>query len=125
MRSVQLSSYELPDKPAKPGQLPVANWARVSDGYFEAMHSRLLKGRAFSRAQVVTGQLVVVVNEAFARANWPGQDPVGRILIVNGEDGKPAHYSVIGVVGDERQMGRMQGAMRNSICRASNSTRPS
>jgi putative ABC transport system permease protein len=111
MRSVQVSSYELEGRAkAKGGDLLVANQARVSDGYFEAMHSRLIKGRTFQRSEVVARQPVAVVSEAFARTNWPGQNPIGKVLICNGEDGKEAHYSVIGIVGDESQMGPDAGS---------------
>jgi len=110
MRSVSESSYELPGKPAKPGQLLVADWARVSDGYFEAMRSRLIKGRTFQRGEVLAGQPVAVVSEAFARTNWPGRDPIGQAVIFNGEDGKPHPHSVVGVVGDESQMGPEAGS---------------
>jgi predicted permease len=105
MRSVQVSSYKLEGKPTKNGPLLTANCARVTDGYFEAMRSRLIQGRTFQRSEVVTAQAVALVSEAFARTNWPGQDPLGKVLIAGGEDGNELRYSVIGVVGDEHQMG--------------------
>jgi putative ABC transport system permease protein len=109
MRSVQVSSYKLEGKPTKNGQMLTANCARVSDGYFETMRSRLIRGRTFQRNEVMSGQAAAVVSEAFARTNWPGQDPLGKIFIANGDDANELRYSVIGVVGDEHQMGPDQG----------------
>ena len=105
MRSVQVSSYKLEGKPTKNSQMLTANCARVSDVYFETMRSRLIQGRMFQRSEVMSGQTVAVVSEAFARTNWPGQDPLGKIVIANGDDGNEVRYSVIGIVGDEHQMG--------------------
>ncbi len=106
MRAVTVASYELEGKPkSKAGDMLVANWARVTDGYFEAMHSRLIEGRTFEHSEVMTNQPVAVVSQAFARTNWPAEKALGKVLVCNGEDGKQVHYAVIGVVGDESQMG--------------------
>jgi predicted permease len=105
MRSVQVSSYKLEGKPTKNGEMLTANCARVSDGYFETMRSRIIQGRTFQRNEVVAAQAVAVVSEGFARTNWPGQNPLGKVLIANGEEGNELHYPVIGIVGDEHQMG--------------------
>jgi putative ABC transport system permease protein len=50
----------------------------VSDDYFEAMGTRILRGRAFGREDGTAGPWVAIVNEELARLLWPGQDPIGR-----------------------------------------------
>jgi hypothetical protein len=45
--------------------------------------------------------LVVLINEMLARAMWPGQDPIGRGLLIETE----APARVVGVVGDIRSSG--------------------
>src|SRR5205807_7778524 len=40
-----------------------SSWVRVSDGYFEAIGTKLLKGRAFSDQDTPNSQKVAVVNQ--------------------------------------------------------------
>jgi putative ABC transport system permease protein len=64
----------------------------VSSGFFSTVGIPLVRGRDFTRAEM-NGQYAIVT-EAAARALWPGQDPLGRIL-------KGQHaYTVIGVARD-------------------------
>ena len=47
--------------------------------------------------------MVAIVDEAFARRHFPGEDPIGRgIDIGNGTDG---FYEIVGVVGNVRHGG--------------------
>jgi len=47
---------------------------------------------------------VVVVNEAFARENFPGQDPIGQRVTINMKDeNQPSE--IIGIVGDNKHKG--------------------
>jgi len=66
----------------------------VGPHYFETMGIRLLRGRGFDAA----GQYhaVAVVNAAFARAFWPGEDALGKRIDLQGESGMP--IEVIGIV---------------------------
>jgi putative ABC transport system permease protein len=47
---------------------------------------------------------VVVVNEEFARKNFPGQDPLGKRVTINMKD-EDAPTEIIGVVGDTKHLG--------------------
>ena len=57
---------------------PIADFHAVAGGYAEAMGTRLLRGRGISASDVDRGELITVVNQAFADAYFPGEDPVGR-----------------------------------------------
>jgi len=59
-------------------QMPVARSAVVSPGYFAAFGVDLLAGRDFSAAERDGEPLAVIVNEEFARKEWPGKNPVGQ-----------------------------------------------
>jgi len=59
-------------------QMPVARSAVVSPGYFAAFGVEFLAGRDFNAADREGGPLVVVVNEDFARKEWPGKNAVGQ-----------------------------------------------
>ena len=72
----------------------------VSDGYPEAMGIPLKAGRDISDRDTRTSAQVIVINESMARAMWPGQDPIGKIVV-----GPCApERTVVGVVGDVRHL---------------------
>lgn len=50
----------------------------VSSDYFRAVGVRLLQGRYFSDAEDESQPSVAIVNQAFARKYFPGEDPIGR-----------------------------------------------
>jgi predicted permease len=69
----------------------------VSRNFFEVLGIPLLKGRVF--ASDATGELIV--NEAFARMYFAGEDPVGRpIREIDRKGGVAASHTIVGVVGD-------------------------
>ena len=57
---------------------------------------RLRAGRDFSWKDTPDNEPVIIINEAGARREWPGEDPIGKLA--NGSGKKPAR--VIGVVAD-------------------------
>jgi putative ABC transport system permease protein len=78
----------------------------ASRDYFHVIGMRLMKGRSFSAADTRDGPRVAVVNEAFARKAWPGQDTVGKQFRI-GDFPKYAGspVTVIGVVADAKFLG--------------------
>jgi predicted permease len=56
----------------------------VSPGYFKAMGTPLLAGRDIAETDRLGGPGAVVVNEAFARKYFSGQNPVGRTFTILG-----------------------------------------
>jgi putative ABC transport system permease protein len=81
-----------------------ANHRQISAGYFETVGMPLRYGRFFRRSDDDRAPLVVIVNEALARQYWAGKNPVGRRLAIDPGD-SPEWRTVVGVVGDVRQMG--------------------
>jgi predicted permease len=79
------------------------DFASVSPGYFQSM-GITLKGRNFSPQDNRSAPAVVVVNEAFAKKAWLGEDPVGKTIPMPGVAGK---VQIIGVVrtGKYRSLG--------------------
>lgn len=67
----------------------------VSEGYFETMRIQIMTGRAFSRADRVGTQPVLIVNETVARRFWPGEPALGQAI-----EWGDKHYEVIGVARD-------------------------
>lgn len=65
----------------KPGESLIApSRAVVSDGYFEAMKTTLVKGRFFTPGDTAASPRVAIIDERLAAKFWPGQDPIGRRL---------------------------------------------
>lgn len=80
-----------------------ADWRVASAGYFEAMHIPLIKGRLFGESDAANAPVTVaVVSESFAKRQWPGQDPLGRLIQYGNMDGDIRALRVVGVVGDVR-----------------------
>ncbi|MGH7710132.1 MAG: ABC transporter permease, partial [Gemmatimonadaceae bacterium] len=77
----------------------------VSPGYFETMRIPLKRGRSLEQRDVVSSERVVVISESLAKRRLAGLDPIGRRLSIG-----PATplYTVVGVVGDVRQMSLSQ-----------------
>jgi predicted permease len=50
----------------------------VDEGYFETIGLPIVSGRGFRSTDAADAPRVAVVNEAFARRYFPGQDPIGR-----------------------------------------------
>jgi predicted permease len=69
----------------------------IDDRYFSTMRIAMKAGRGFTSDDHPSSERVVVINEALARALWPDEDPLGRVLRASGRD-----YRVVGVVNDVR-----------------------
>ena len=85
-------------------ELPQANVRMATPGYFDTLGLRIVAGREFSKQDQTTAPRVIVINESLARSAWPGQDPVGRDLILDYQGG-PTSRRVVGVVRDARYNG--------------------
>jgi predicted permease len=89
----------------EPAQLlrNIANNRGASPGYFETLGVPLVSGRFIDERDVRGAARVVVVNESLARWHWPEQDPIGQRISIGAGDGEL--MTVVGVVGDMRQVG--------------------
>jgi predicted permease len=70
----------------------------IDSGFFGAVGMRVLHGRNFVAADADTSHRVAIVNEAFVRKFWPGEDGVGRR--VRWDDG--TELEIVGVVNTAR-----------------------
>jgi predicted permease len=89
--------------PVRPMQAPRAMTSRISSGYFQAMNTRLIRGRDFTDRDNANSQPVTIINETFARRYWPNQDPVGKRFRAGGPD-EPM-MQIVGVVQDGKYGG--------------------
>ena len=88
----------------RPGANAKGDWQIATDGSFEAMGSRLMRGRWFTPADTTASQPVAVINETMARTYWKNpEDAVGGRIRVGSMRNPWA--VVIGMVADERHNG--------------------
>ncbi|HEX5474642.1 MAG TPA: ABC transporter permease [Vicinamibacterales bacterium] len=84
--------------PGRPPNHPAfAAYTIASPGYFAAVGTRVMEGRAFTGADNTAGAPVAIVSQAMANAYWPGQDAIGRQV---GLPILPYNMTVVGVVAD-------------------------
>ncbi|HEY6271764.1 MAG TPA: FtsX-like permease family protein, partial [Terriglobales bacterium] len=91
---------EIEGRPARPGDNPGVLYSVASPGYFGTLGIPLLRGRDFTSRDDAGAPGVFIINQAMARAYWPGTDPVGKRMRF--DDATP-WSEVVGVAGDTRQ----------------------
>jgi predicted permease len=76
----------------------------VTPGYFETLRQPLISGRRFDERDMAdSAPPAVVINETMAAKYWPDGNALGQRFRRGGRD--ETWWTVIGVVGDVRQMG--------------------
>ncbi len=97
---IDFSMYpQLTKDPARSGY---ANFLVVDGNYFDAMSIPVLRGRAFGSGDTQDAPHVGVISASLARAKWPNEDPIGKIIQYGNMDGDLRPFTVVGVVGDVR-----------------------
>jgi predicted permease len=76
------SKIILDDRPPSAG-LQVG-WGMVSDGYFEAIHTPLLRGRMLTESDMLRANPVALVSELFVKRFYPnGKNPIGHHMQID------------------------------------------
>ena len=88
-----------------------ADWQGVTPGFFEAMGMRLAAGRFFDATDTPDGMQTIMINEALARAYFPGENSLGQRIRVFGGDQSPWRV-IVGVVGDYHHNGLLTPVKR-------------
>ncbi|MCP3102764.1 ABC transporter permease [Myxococcus sp. K15C18031901] len=91
---------DIPERPTPPGEKRAMGFRAMSDGVFSTLGIQLKRGRDFTSRDTAEAPPVVVVNEAFAKRFFPGEEVIGKHVII-GYDA-PRTREVVGVVGDIR-----------------------
>ena len=86
----------------------------VTPGYFDTVGTTILRGRAITADDRLGTPRVAMVNETMARVYWPGEDPIGKCLLVDVESGEdappePPCSEVVGVVENARRFSIFEG----------------
>jgi putative ABC transport system permease protein len=84
-----------------------------SEGYFQTLGSRLLRGRLISSSDVASARRIAVVNQTLSDQYFPNQNPIGQQIKFNVLDQIPgtphdAYFEIVGIVSDFRNVGLQQ-----------------
>jgi len=83
----------------------LADFLRVSPGWFDTMQIRLLDGRDFSAAD--TNPPAAIVNQTFAKQFFHGENPVGKWF-----ENEHVRFQIVGFVRDSRSRDDMRRPIR-------------
>jgi putative ABC transport system permease protein len=77
----------------------------VSPRWQETLHVPLRAGRVFTDADNAQAPPVIMVNQSLAKRYWPGQNPVGKHILIGRQ---PAASEIVGVTADTKNSGLAQ-----------------
>ena len=87
--------------PPLPGQDHVTDVTVCDNGYLQTMRVPLVRGRQFTDREMREKSNVVIVNEALAKRYFPGEDPIGKQLVIAmTQPNVPTE--IIGIVGNAK-----------------------
>jgi predicted permease len=98
-------SFDIEGRPLPPAERVSSDMSIVTPGFFGAMGISLHKGRDFTQRDDLKAPRVVIVNEAFARRFFPGEEAIGKRIepgATNGKEGMVMR-EIVGIVGNARQ----------------------
>ncbi|MGH9831920.1 MAG: FtsX-like permease family protein, partial [Blastocatellia bacterium] len=101
------ASYRVEGRPPlTPDKWPGANYRNVSPGYFHALNIPVVQGRAFTERDSAEAPLVIIVNQALARRDFPHENPVGKRINLGNTDrnGQPVWFEIVGVAANVRSL---------------------
>jgi predicted permease len=82
-----------------------AQFRVASEDYFAAMGIPVIRGRVFDARDTRNAPHVAVISASLAEAQWPGEDPLGRLIDFTGMDGDLRAFTIVGIVGDIEELG--------------------
>jgi hypothetical protein len=91
-------SVKFLDHPVDPGDEPSIAYRVASGGFFAAAGVPVKRGRLLSDEDTMASPLVAVVNEVLAKRHFPGEDPIGREIVIGDRVKQPRR--IVGIVGN-------------------------
>ena len=98
------TSFAIVGRPKpEPGKQPQTMLYITSPDYLQAMGIRLVKGRFFTAQDTQKSSRVAVIDETFARQQFPDQEALGQYIAGDGKDNPDAE--IVGVVSHVKHFG--------------------
>ncbi|MCP3167752.1 ABC transporter permease [Myxococcus qinghaiensis] len=89
----------------EPERAGSAEYRVASEGYFRALDIPLVSGRLFDASDTSESPHVAIISESLAKARWPREDPLGKLIQFGNMDGDLRPFTIVGVVADVREQG--------------------
>lgn len=105
--------YTVEGRPLPLQNMPFANHVVVTPGFFTTLGVPLLAGRDFAETDY-DGPPVLIVCQAFAKKNWPGENPIGKRIRFGPPANNEAWHTIVGIAADNRQNG-LKGDPRSNV----------
>ena len=99
------TGFVIEGRAPEPGARYDVNHRQVSADYLRAIGIPLLDGRYFTDGDHASAQHVVIINQTMARQYWPAENAIGAQIRVDEQGPNAPPLTIVGVVGDVRQMG--------------------
>ena len=96
-------AINIEDRPLVNGDV-VVRYSSVTSDYFRVLKLPLVAGRVFDTRDSGNAPAVIMINERLAREYFPGEDPVGKKIVLSYNNQRTSR-EIIGVVGNVRQDG--------------------
>jgi putative ABC transport system permease protein len=89
-----------------PDKWPMANYRSVTPNYFRAMGIPIVQGRAFTDRDADNAPLAMIVNQALADQDFPGESAVGKRINFGNTDSnnQPVWFEIVGVTANVRSL---------------------
>lgn len=97
----KVRAFLIEGRAATPGEQLTASYSAVGADYFNTLGIKLIKGRYLTERDDDRAPQVVVINETLARRFFPGEEPLGKHLILKKSNPQIAP-EIVGVIGDVR-----------------------
>ena len=100
--------FRIPDAALRPSEHPSAACNLIDNGYLRALGIPLVQGREFDTRDGDLSPPVAIVSNSLAHRYFPGENPIGRKLIVAtpGKADIEVTREIVGVAGDIRYLTR-------------------
>jgi putative ABC transport system permease protein len=99
-----LDMSQIPKLMQDPTRTGEAEFRIASTDYFRAMNIPIVRGRSFEdRDAPGTPTHAAVISASLVKAEWPNEDPIGKIIQFGNMDGDLTPFVVVGVAGDVRE----------------------
>lgn len=100
-------SFAIEGRPIAKGDEPSEALSVVSPEFFRTLRIPVIAGRAFQPTDDSRSAQVIIINQAFARKYFPGENAIGKHIQADVGDGITEHpmREVVGVVGDVKRRG--------------------
>ena len=94
-------------EPERPGTPESIWYRRVTPGYLDAMHLKIVAGRGLTADDRSGAPRVGVINQEAARRFFPDKSPLGRVIAL-GRDSASPRVTIVGLLGTTYQDGPNQ-----------------